>query len=92
MNRVLALAMALLLSGCGGFYPGDPVEHKPRFAAELKGETSAWANLTANYSPSRRILTWRLSYRGLSSPIIWAEFRGPDIEGTDAAIVPKLCR
>ena len=34
------------------------------------------------------MLTWWLSYRDLSGPITWAEFRGPDIEGTDSAIVP----
>ena len=88
MKVVKLLVVALLLSGCGGFYPGDPVEQKPRFAAELRGESVAWASLTASYSPSRRILSWSLSYRGLSSPITWAEFRGPDIEGTDSAIVP----
>ena len=27
-------------------------------------------------------------YSGLSGPITWAEFRGPDIEGADSAIVP----
>ena len=88
MKVIKLLVVALLLSGCGGFYPGDPVEQKPRFAAELRGESVAWASLTASYSPSRRILSWSLSYRGLSSPITWAEFRGPDIEGTDSAIVP----
>ena len=88
MKVIKLLVVALLLSGCGGFYPGDPVEQKPRFAAELRGESVAWASLTASYSPSRRILSWSLSYRGLSGPITWAEFRGPDIEGTDSAIVP----
>ena len=37
--------------------------------------------------PRRRLLSWRVSYSGLSSPITWAEFRGPDIEGADSAIV-----
>jgi len=88
MNRLTVLAAVLLLAGCGGFYPGDPAERKPRFAAALAGETVARGDLTANYSPSRRLLTWRLSYWNLSGPITWAEFRGPDIEGTDSAIVP----
>jgi hypothetical protein len=87
MNVWKVLA-ALLLTGCGGFYPGDPVETKPRFAAELAGAAPARGSLTANYSPSRRMLAWRLSTWNLSGPITWAEFRGPDIEGTDSAIVP----
>jgi hypothetical protein len=88
MNGIKVLvAAALLLGGCGGFYPSDPVETKPRFAASLTGESNAKGSLTANYSPSRRLLSWRLSYSGLSGPITWAEFRGPDIEGADFAIV-----
>jgi hypothetical protein len=88
MNGIKVLVAALLLGGCGGFYPGDQLETKPRFAAALAGESAGRGSLTASYSPSRRILTWRLSYSGLSGPITWAEFRGPDIEGTDSAIVP----
>lgn len=85
--KVIAVAAALLLGGCGGFYPGDPSEAKPHFAASLASESTAKGSLTANYSPSRRLLSWRLSYGNLSGPITWAEFRGPDIEGTDSAIV-----
>ena len=87
MRIATLLVSALLLAGCGSFYPGDPVEQKPRFTAALKGHSPGWASLTAKYSPSRRILTWSLDYRGLSGPITWAEFRGPDIEGVDSAIV-----
>lgn len=93
MNGIRLLAVAallplLLLGGCGTYYLGDPTETKPRFAATLAGDGTAHGSLTANYSPSRRILAWRLSYSGLSGPISWAEFRGPDIEGADSAIVP----
>ncbi len=88
MRLLSVLVAALLLTGCGSFYPGDPLEKKPQFTAALQGDSPGWANLTANYSPSRRILHWSLDYRGLSGPITWAEFRGPDIEGTDSSIVP----
>ena len=88
MKGIKSLVAALLLGGCGSFYPGDQLETKPRFTAALQGESAAAGSLTASYSPSRRILTWNLSYLGLSSPITWAEFRGPDIEGTDSSIVP----
>jgi hypothetical protein len=88
MRVVSLLVASLLLAGCGNFYPGDPVEKKPRFTAALQGDSPGWANLTASYSPSRRMLHWSLDYRGLSGPITWAEFRGPDIEGTDSSIVP----
>jgi hypothetical protein len=88
MRVVSVLVAALLLAGCGNFYPGDPTEKKPQFTAALKGDSPGWATLSANYSPSRRMLHWSLDYRGLSGPITWAEFRGPDIEGTDSAIVP----
>ena len=88
MNGIKVLvAAALLLGGCGSFYPGDPTEAKPQFASSLASESTAKGSLTANYSPSRRLLSWRLSYGDLSGPITWAEFRGPDIEGADYAIV-----
>jgi hypothetical protein len=101
MNGIRLLLVAALLplvgwlSGCGNFYPGDPIETKPGFIAALNGANEtpptaspAVARLTASYSPSRRILTWTLSYRDLSGRITYAEFRGPDIEGTDSAVVP----
>jgi len=69
MNGIRLLAVAaLILGGCGNFYPGDPIETKPRFSAALTG--------------------WTLRYRDLSGRITYAEFRGPDIEGTDSAVVP----
>jgi hypothetical protein len=88
MNGIKVLvASSLILGGCGGFYPSDPAETKPHFAASLTGESPAKGSLTADYSPSRRLLSWRLSYGNLSGPITWAELRGPDIEGADSAIV-----
>lgn len=90
--RIPSLTVAaLLLAGCGNnFYPGDVAETKPRFTASMQGDSPGWGNLRASYSPSRRILSWRMNYRGLSGPITWAEFRGPDIEGTDSAVVPII--
>jgi hypothetical protein len=92
--RFFATAALLLLAGCGNFYPGDPRENKPRFNAALNGANEpptaspGLGSLTASYSPSRRILTWNLNYRDLSGRITYAEIRGPDIEGTDSAVVP----
>jgi hypothetical protein len=86
--RLPTLLVAVLLAGCGNFYPGDPVETKPHFSAQLTGDSRGWATVTASFSPQRRILTWSLIHRDLSGPITWAEFRRPDIEGTDSAIVP----
>lgn len=93
--RFLAVAALLLLGGCGSYFMGDSKEGKPRFAAALNGENEApptasagRASLTASYSPSRRILSWKLIYRDLSGPITRAELRGPDIEGTDSVVEP----
>lgn len=88
MVLATVLAAALLLGGCGNFYPGDPMEKKPHFNAALNGDGAGRASLFASYSPSRRILTWELIHRDLSGPITRAELHGPDIEGNDAVIVP----
>jgi len=43
------------------------------------------ANLT--YDPSTRVLTWTVSYSGLSGPATMAHFHGPAPEGKNASVV-----
>jgi hypothetical protein len=96
MNRTKALLLALLLAGCGTFYPGDPAGPRPRFNAPLDGEneipptaTAARGTMVADYLPATKILHWQLTLRGLSSPVTWAFLCGPDGVGNDGAeLVP----
>jgi hypothetical protein len=43
------------------------------------------ANLT--YDPTTRVVTWDISYSGLSSPVTMAHFHGPAKEGKNAPVV-----
>jgi len=97
MNRITALLLAtLLLTGCGTFYPGEPMGPRPRFDAALNGGNEAPPNasagrggMTANYLPATKILHWSLTLRDLSGPVTWAFLCGPDGVGNDnAELVP----
>jgi CHRD domain len=87
MKRLGILAVALLLAGCGTFYPSAPAD-KTRFTAALNGDSTGKGSLNADYSPATQILHWRLSYSGMSGPVTWGYLVGPDQTGAEAEIVP----
>jgi hypothetical protein len=83
-----ALLLVLLVGGCMN-YMSEPAGSKRELAAELIGPAAARGQLTALYSPTTRILQWRLSFKDLSGPVTWAFVQGPDGAGNDKAdIVP----
>jgi hypothetical protein len=97
MNRIKTLLLAaLLLSGCGTSYPGEPMGARPRFAAALNGANELPATtspgrgaLVADYLPETRVMHWTLTLRDLSGPVTWAFLCGPDGVGNDnAELVP----
>ena len=48
------------------------------------------ANLT--YDPASRMLTWSITYTGLSSPVMMAHFHGPAAPGKNAAPVISITK
>jgi hypothetical protein len=50
----------------------------------LQTSGSGTANLT--YDPSTRVVTWSITYNGLSSPVTMAHFHGPAELGKNAGI------
>jgi len=96
MKIIVALALAAApLAGCGS-YISDPLGPKSEFTAVLSGanerpsnSSAGHAEMTAVYRPTTRVLEWRLFFGGLSGPVTWAYFHGPDGVGNDdAAIAP----
>lgn len=70
-------------------YMSEPAGSKRELTAELAGPAAARGTVTALYSPTTRILQWRMSFKDLSGPVTWAFFQGPDGVGNDKAdIVP----
>jgi hypothetical protein len=97
MNRIKTLLLAtLLLSGCGTFYPAEPMGARPRFSAALNGVSEVPATtspgrgtLVADYLPATKVMHWTLTMRDLSGPVTWAFLCGPDGVGNDnAELVP----
>jgi hypothetical protein len=97
MNRIKTLLLAaLLLSGCGTFYPSEPMGPRPRFSAALNGANEVpattspgRATLVADYLPATKVMHWTLTLRDLSGPVTWAFLCGPDGVGNDnAELVP----
>ncbi|MBV9777314.1 MAG: CHRD domain-containing protein [Acetobacteraceae bacterium] len=44
------------------------------------------------YDPSTRVVTWSITYSGLSSPVTMAHFHGPVPEGKNAPVVLWLTK
>jgi hypothetical protein len=55
----------------------------PRSGAQQVPPVQTGANGTAdlNYDPATRMLTWSVTYNGLSGPATMAHFHGPAVEG-----------
>jgi hypothetical protein len=51
---------------------------------------SGTANLT--YDPTTRVVTWSITYNGLSSPVTMAHFHGPAAAGQNAGVVVWLTK
>ena len=50
-------------------------------------ETSGSGTAELTYDPATRVVTWDVSYTGLSSPTTMAHFHGPAKEGQNAPVV-----
>jgi hypothetical protein len=96
MRFLVALTLSVpLLAGCAT-YMSDPLGPKSEFRADLRGANEVPPNpsaghgeMTAIYWPKTRVLEWHLFFGGLSGPVTWAYFHGPDGVGNDdAAIAP----
>ena len=59
-------------------------------APPLQTSASGMAKLT--YDPSTRVVTWSVTYSGVSSPVTMAHFHGPAPEGKNAPVVIWLTK
>ena len=50
-------------------------------------ETSGTVTADLTYDPATRVVTWRITYSGLSSPTTMAHFHGPATQGKNAPVV-----
>jgi len=96
MNRINTLLFAaLLLSGCGTYYPGEPGGARPHFTAALNGANEVPANATTGkgdatvtLDKATKTLSWNVTYSGLTGNATAAHFH-PAAPGANASpVVP----
>jgi CHRD domain len=86
---------ALLLVGACGMHPMAPTPTV--LSARLSGAsevpsvmTDALGSVDARWSPDSRVLTWTITYSGLSGPPTAAHFHGPAMADQNAAAVVPI--
>jgi hypothetical protein len=55
-------------------------------------QTAGSGTASLTYDPDSRVVTWSVTYAGLSSPVTMAHFHGPAPEGKNASIVIWLSK
>jgi hypothetical protein len=90
VSRRAAVVIAGLLGAvsAGGLVFAAPVSFQillsgAQEAPPLQTAGSGTADLT--YDPTTRVVTWSVTYSGLSSPVTMAHFHGPASDGQNAA-------
>jgi hypothetical protein len=90
--KALALGVVLVVgvAGCAATPPSNTVA----LSASLTGASEVPANATpgtgsleATFNKDTSVLTWKLSYSGLTGPATAAHFHGPAVAGSNAGVV-----
>jgi hypothetical protein len=95
-----ASAAAVSLVGCAGMRSGAPMGVAPagvsatNFSATLSSAAEVPPNaspatgaMTASLNKDTSVLTWRVTYSGLTGPATMAHFHGPALPGANAGVV-----
>ena len=92
--RVVSMASVLVLGACSM----APMASMPTaMTAQLSGASEVPAVMTtasgraeASLTPATNVLTWRITYSGLSGPVTGAHFHGPAMTGQNASVVVPI--
>jgi CHRD domain len=101
MGKTLSRRAVIIVAGLIGavWAPGLALAAPLSFTVPLTGMQqvppmqtagSGTANLT--YDPSTRVVTWSITYSGLSSPVTMSHFHGPAEPGKNAGVVIWLTK
>ena len=91
ISRRLVIALAVCGSAAwAGFAQAAPIS----FSVPLTGaeqvppvDTPAKGSAAITYDPATRVVTWTISYTGLSAPATMAHFHGPAEKGKNAPVL-----
>ena len=93
--RLAFLAAAVSLAGCGSWSPSGKAKlSETSFGATLSASAEVPANtstgggaMTATLSNETNLLTWRVTYNGLTSTPTAGHIHGPAMAGANAGVV-----
>ena len=92
--RIAILSSAMGLAGCGSMSSGTmPMGNTTNFGASLTATAEVPTNdsrgggeLTASLNNDTKLLTWRVTYQGLSGPATAGHLHGPAMAGANAGV------
>lgn len=85
-----AMAAALSLAACGSAMMSNTtaLSAKLSSANEVPANTSAGTGmLDASFNKDTSVLTWTVSYSGMTGPVAAGHFHGPAMSGANAGVV-----
>lgn len=89
-RRALILAVCLATAASAGLVHAAPLS----FTVPLSGaeqvppiDTAAKGNAALTYDPATRVVTWTITYNGLSGTATMAHFHGPADKGKNGPVV-----
>jgi CHRD domain len=92
--RLPVLAVVLVLSACAQGSMGSSATQTMTVTASLNGasevppvNTAGTGTLQGTFDKTSKMLTWTVSYSGLTGPATAAHFHGPAAPGTNAGVV-----
>jgi hypothetical protein len=88
MNKLIILAIAAIFSAA---FTSSVLAEKTAFTADLKGasqvppiDSAGTGKADVTYDDASKMLTWTITYSGLSGPVTAAHFHGPAGKGENA--------
>jgi hypothetical protein len=82
----LVAGAAFAVAGLAGIAAAhaDPITLTAKLVPVAGAPPTGLGQVVATYDPSTLILTWHVTYAGLSGPVLAAHFHGPATPGMDA--------
>ena len=92
--RVVSMASLLVFGACS---MAPMASMSTAMTAQLSGAsevpavmTTATGRVEASLTPATNVLTWRITYSGLSGPVTGAHFHGPAMTGQNASVAVPI--
>jgi hypothetical protein len=84
VSLVVAGAFAVAGLASIGVAHADPISLTAKLVPEGSAPPTGLGEVVATYDPSTLMLTWHVTYAGLSGPVVAGHFHGPATPGKDA--------